>query len=129
MDAGADLKRKAEALADAALERKAWDIVALDVRELSSFTDAFVLATGGSPRQVRAIADNVLARAKACALERLNLEGYDEGNWVLIDLNEAVVHVFLAETREHYELERLWGEAPRLFESEDRKARNAELGA
>jgi len=99
-------------LAEAAVEKKARDLVGLDVHQLTSFTDAFLLATGTSDRHVRSVADAVLEVSKEMGRSPLGVEGYDEGRWVLIDLNEVVVHVFQEEVREYYDLERLWGDAP-----------------
>jgi len=99
-------------LAEAAVEKKARDLVGLDVHQLTSFTDAFLLATGTSDRHVRSVADAVLEASKEMGRSPLGVEGYDEGRWVLIDLNEVVVHVFQEEVREYYDLERLWGDAP-----------------
>ena len=115
----AQVKDRARQLCEAALELNAENVVALDLRTLSAFTDSFVLATGRSDRHVRAVADKVLETAKKGDFELLGVEGYDEGNWILIDLNDAVVHVFRGEAREHYDLDRLWGDAVPLYESED----------
>jgi ribosome-associated protein len=87
-------------------------VKALDVRQVTSFADTFVLATGRSDRQVRAIADAVL---EAFPDERaLGVEGQQEGRWVLIDLGDIVVHVFQPDVRAHYDLDRLWSDAPLL---------------
>ena len=101
-------------LAEAATEKKAQDLVALDVHRLTSFTDAFLLATGTSDRHVRAVVDAMLEVSQELGRAPLGVEGYDEGRWVLIDLNEVVVHVFQEEVREYYDLERLWGDAPSI---------------
>ena len=101
----------ARAFAEVALDRKAEAVVALDVRELTSFTDAFVIATGTSDRHVRAVADAILERGRDLGHKRLGAEGYDEGRWVLIDFNAVVVHVFQEDVRDDYDLERLWGDA------------------
>ncbi len=98
-------------LAEAALERKGRDVLALSVGELTSFADTFLLVSATSDRQVRAIADAVVEASKAAGEAPLGVEGYDEGHWVLIDLNDVIVHVFLEEVREHYDLERLWADA------------------
>lgn len=99
-------------LAEAALARKAQDVVLLDVSGLTSFADAFVICTGTSDRHVRAVADAVVERARELGQRPLGVEGADEGNWVLIDLNDVVVHVFRKSVRDEYDLERLWSEAP-----------------
>jgi ribosome-associated protein len=100
--------------AEAALDRKAERVVALDVASLTSFTDAFVIATGTSDRHVKAVADAVIERAHELGSKPLGVEGYDGGEWVLIDLDDVIVHVFQGEKREHYDLERLWADAPIL---------------
>jgi ribosome-associated protein len=84
------------------------------VREVTSFTDVFILATGGSDRHVRAIADAVEEAVEELGERPLGIEGYDEGRWLLLDLGDVIVHVFQRDVREHYDLERLWSEAPRL---------------
>jgi ribosome-associated protein len=103
---------RARMLAEAALDRKARDIVVLEVGELTSFADAFVIATATSDRHARAVADAVVECAKAGGTAPLGIEGYDDGEWVLIDLNDIIVHVFQGTTRGHYDLERLWADAP-----------------
>lgn len=105
---------RAQRIVDAALERKAEKPVALDVREVSSFADTFVILTGRSDRQVRAIADRVAEVMKGAGERAIGVEGLDEGHWVLMDFGDVIVHVFDPETREHYDLERLWSDAPVL---------------
>ena len=105
---------KATRAADAAADRKAEDLVALDLRGLTSFADVFLLATGRSTRQVRSIADAVEEAALALGDKPLGIEGYGEGRWILLDLGDVIVHVFEKEVRDFYDLERLWSEAPAL---------------
>jgi ribosome-associated protein len=105
---------KARLIVEAALALKAERIVVLDMREVSSFADSFVILSGRSDRQVRSIAQAIAEALRAAGEEPLGLEGMDEGHWVLIDANDAVVHVFDEETRERYDLERLWSDAPGL---------------
>ncbi|MBW2316068.1 MAG: ribosome silencing factor [Deltaproteobacteria bacterium] len=105
---------KAQLIVDSALDRKAEGLVALDVREIASFTDTFVFATGGSDRQVRAITDAITEAMREAGDPVLGVEGYREGRWVLIDANDAIVHVFTPDGREHYGLERLWSDAPEI---------------
>jgi ribosome-associated protein len=107
-------RERARRLAEAALERNAEDVVALAVGELTSFADAFVIATAGSDRQARAVADAVVESAKAAGAAVLGVEGYEDGRWILIDAGDVVVHVFVRDAREHYDLDRLWGDAPRI---------------
>ena len=97
-----------------ALERKAQDVVVLDLRGISSATDYFVLASGTSDIQVKAIADHILDELKAGGERPAHLEGLESGRWVLMDYIDFVVHVFHPQAREFYQLETLWGDAPRL---------------
>ncbi|MCP4387750.1 MAG: ribosome silencing factor [Gammaproteobacteria bacterium] len=98
-------------MAPQALEAlKADNIVLLDVSEIASFTDYMIFASGNSTRHVRAIADAVVEAAKAAGEPALGVEGEDIGEWILVDLGDAIVHVMLPDVRQYYELEKLWGE-------------------
>ena len=99
-------------MVEAALDRKAEDIVVMDLAGLTDFTDVFVIASGRSEHQVRAIADAVVQRAAAEGRNPIGIEGYTAGRWVLVDLGDVIVHAFLPDEREVYRLERLWGDAP-----------------
>ena len=102
-----------EAISRLAADRKALDIVSLDLREIISYTDFFVICTGRSDRQTKAIADAIhegLKREHGILPHRV--EGRTEARWILMDYLDVVVHVFTAEAREYYRLEQLWGEAP-----------------
>jgi len=99
---------------EAGLARKAEDLCVLDLREMTSFTDFFVIAHGNSSRQNSAIAEAVVAALKAAGLRPLSVEGRESVDWVLVDYGSIVVHVFSRAAREHYALEKLWGDAPRL---------------
>ena len=94
---------------DSLEEVKAKDIVTIDVRGKTSITDFMIIASGGSARQVKALAENVIEKAKEKGVRPVGQEGLDGGEWALIDLNDVVVHVMQVETRAHYDLERLWG--------------------
>ena len=105
---------KAKLAAEAAIDRKASHALAIDVHELVSFTDVFVILTGRSERQVRAITEAITEALSQRGEKPLGVEGLDEGRWVLIDLSDVIVHVFQEEVRSHYDLERLWSDAPHL---------------
>jgi ribosome-associated protein len=101
-------------VAELALERKAQDVVILDLRGISSATDYFVLASGTSDIQVKAIAEHVLEEGKKEGSRPEHVEGMSTGRWILLDYVDCVVHVLHPEARDFYQLERLWGDAPRL---------------
>ena len=96
----------------AVLGRKAMEVVLLDVRELTSIADVFLICSGRSNRQVTAIAEFVLDDLKKQGIRALSVEGLKDGHWVLLDYGDAVVHVFHRDTRSYYNLKRLWGDAP-----------------
>ena len=98
----------------AALDKKAEDLVILDVRGLSSFTDFFVIMSGRSTRHVQGLADAIEAALREKRTSPGNTEGLSDGLWVLLDYNEVVVHIFYSETRQFYDLEGLWHDAPRI---------------
>jgi ribosome-associated protein len=98
----------------AAEEKKANQLVVLDLRTTAGFTDHFVIASGTNARQVRAIADAVMESLWALDVKPAHVEGYDRSEWILIDYFDFVVHVFSPETRVFYGLERLWGNAERI---------------
>ncbi len=109
----------ARAIARTALDKKAEDLVILDVRGLASFTDFFVIMSGRSTRHVQGLAEAVDAELGNKRISSSNTEGLQEGLWVLLDYNDVVVHVFYAESRNFYDLEGLWHDAPRLDPDED----------
>jgi len=98
----------------AAEDKKAVDLIVLDLRKAAGFTDYFVIASGTNPRQVRAIADAVMESLAADGAKPAHVEGYDRSEWILIDYFDFIVHVFAPETRVFYGLERLWGNAERI---------------
>ena len=105
--------------ARAAAEKKAGDIVAIDVSERLVLTDVFLIISGGNDRRVRAIVDAIdEAMLKAGAKRRLR-EGLEEAHWVLIDYTDVIIHVQQGEDREYYELERLWKDCPPIELPED----------
>lgn len=109
-----DLEDKLHLIAEAALDRKAQDLLVLDVRGLVTYTDYLIVCSGNTDRQVRAIAENVQAEMAEIGYRPLGVEGKSQANWMIIDYGDYVVHVFHTEARETYNLEKLWSDAPRL---------------
>ena len=108
-----EITEAVERAAELALELKATDVVALDLASISGVTDYFLLASGRSDVQVKAIAENIVEQMKKKDIRPEHIEGLQGGRWVLIDYIDFVVHVFHEEAREFYQLELLWGDAPR----------------
>jgi ribosome-associated protein len=104
--------------ARAAADKKAFQIVGLEVGELTSYTDSLLICSGASDRQVAAIAGEVQRQLKDAGRRPLHVEGESHADWVLLDYGDFVVHVFTEERRTYYGLDNLWGDAPRL-ESDD----------
>ena len=102
------------AVARSCSDDKCEDLRVLDLRGLSSVTDYFVIATGISDRQLRSVADHLLALAKETNLKPMGIDGYEQGQWILIDFVDVVVHLFMPEFRHIYDLELLWGDAPKV---------------
>jgi ribosome-associated protein len=102
------------AAAKIAAERHCKDIAILDLSGKSPVTNYFVIATGTSQRQGRAVADEISACAKEADFDRFGKAGYEQGRWILLDYVEVVVHIFDDEYREYYDLEILWGDAERV---------------
>jgi ribosome-associated protein len=98
----------------AADDKKALDLVVLDVREVASFTDYFLIASGTNARQVQAIADEIVERMKGEGRRAARVEGYRNAEWVLIDYGDFVFHIFEDKARRFYDLERLWRDAARV---------------
>jgi ribosome-associated protein len=110
-DVGTDRLR--EEIVELATDRKAREIVEIDMRALAGYTDWFVVCSGGTDRQVKAIHDAILEGCKRRhGLLPGRVEGVAEGRWVLMDYLDVVVHIFTPQTRDFYRLESLWGEAP-----------------
>ena len=103
-----DLARRAVELAE---DKKAADIVLLDLGELTTVADAFVICSGGSERQIRAIADGVLEGLREEGVRPIGREGTPESHWVLLDFGSVIVHVFTPPERDYYQLERHWAGA------------------
>ena len=100
-------------IAKAASDKKALDVITLDMRRIPSVSDYFVVASGSSTTQVRAISDNIADVLKEKGERVWHIEGAREALWVLLDCGDVIAHVFLEETRRFYELEKLWGGVPK----------------
>ena len=98
----------------AAEDKKAEDLVVLDLEKAGGFTDYFVICSGANGRQIRAIADGITEALAGAGAKPAHVEGYDRSEWILIDYFDFIVHVFARETRVFYGLERLWGNAERV---------------
>jgi len=99
---------------NAAWEKKALNLTVLDLRDIASFTDYFVIASGTNRRQVQAISDEVVEQLKHSGTRAARVEGYQTAEWILVDYGDFVVHVFDEKARRFYDLERLWREARRV---------------
>lgn len=109
-----DTLQKVREAVSAADDRKAVDLKVLHLAKVTDFTDYFLVCSGTSERQVQAIADAVQERLRENKSRPLHVEGYNRGQWVLLDYGDLVVHVFQEEPRRYYALERLWGDAPEV---------------
>jgi len=101
-------------LAQLAHDQKCQDIVALDVRGVSSVTDYTIIATGTSDRQMRAVAENIMEHARRLGQRPFGYCGFENAAWIIVDFVDVVVHLFAGPYRSYYDLELLWGDAPRL---------------
>ena len=103
----------------AALDKKATDVVVLDLRKTPAFTDYFILCSGQNQRQGKAIADAIEEALRAGNTRPAHVEGYDRAEWILMDYFDFIVHVFTPQMRVFYSLERLWGDAERIEVSDE----------
>jgi ribosome-associated protein len=113
-ESGAELDERLLTAIHAAGEKKAIDPVVLDLREIASFTDYFVIVSGANERQVQAISDEVYETLKKAGETAARVEGYKTAEWILLDYGDFVVHVFEQKARKFYDLERLWRESKRV---------------
>lgn len=107
-------KEKALLFARVACDKKALDLVILEIKDLSSFADYFIICSGESTRQVQAIAEHLEINLKEQGIRPLGTEGAQGGRWVLLDYGDVIIHVFHETEREYYDLESLWGDCPRI---------------
>jgi len=115
------VREAVERAAEAALAKKASDLVLLDLDGVASFASYFLLCTGESVRQVQAISDSVEEQLSQQGVSPTHVEGYENAEWVLLDYVDFVVHVFSPKARNYYDLERLWRRAARLPVPEDKR--------
>ncbi len=98
----------------AACDKKAREVVVLDLRKVASFTDYFLISTGASTRQAQTISDAVEQALRSAGRRPMHREGYSNGEWILLDYGDLIVHTFVEATRKFYDLERLWRDADRV---------------
>lgn len=111
----ADLDPEVKLAIQCASEKKAFDLVALDLRHIASFTEFFVIASGANQRQVQAIADEINEQLKKqLSAKAVRIEGYSAAEWILLDYGDFIVHLFNREARDFYDLARLWRDAGRV---------------
>lgn len=108
---GMSLEDMKLAVIDALEDIKAFDITVMDVRQMTAMTSYMIVASGNSTRQCKAIADNVREKLKEKGVDTRGIEGEKEGEWVLVDLSDIVVHVMVPATRAYYNIEQLWSES------------------
>lgn len=106
-------KDDVQTTAQVLLDKKGRDVVLLEISAVAAYTDYFLIASGRSTTQVKALASAVEEHLRSRGFPPLHIEGYTEGRWVLLDFDELIVHVFLEEARHFYDLERLWRDVPR----------------
>lgn len=97
-----------------ALEKKAYDLVVMEVRDLTSIADYFIVCSGRSDRQVQSIAQGIEEQIGHAGISPLSIEGANRGHWVLMDFADVIVHIFYEPVRAFYDLDGLWGHAPRV---------------
>jgi len=110
---------------EASSEKKALNLIVLDVRDLTSIADVFIICSGRSDRQVNAIADSIVAKLKKHKIKPLSVEGTGEGHWVLLDYGHVVIHVFYEPVREFFDLEGLWADAKRITTPPRKKSKSS----
>ena len=120
-----DFEAKFDLFVHAVLGKKAEDILILDVRGLTSIADFFILCSGRSNRQVKAIADSIVVDLKKHKIKPLSVEGTAEGHWVLLDYGHVIIHVFYEPVREFFDLEGLWMDAKRITTAGMKKSQSS----
>ncbi len=108
------LKEKIEICYQAVIDKKGENVVILDLQKITSFTDYFLICSGSSTKHVQSIADEIIRRLGKKEKKGGNIEGYQAGKWILVDCIDVVAHIFHEETRNYYNIERLWGDADKI---------------
>ncbi|CAK7012229.1 MAG: Ribosomal silencing factor RsfS [Desulfovibrio sp.] len=111
------VQEKLQTIANWILEKKGGDVLALDLTQNNTFTEGIIIVTANSIRHAQGLADHVLAESKAIPFEFLRMEGYQVGQWILLDMNDVIVSIFQEESRELYRLEDLWKSAPAVVDT------------
>lgn len=114
-----DLEKKLSIVTKACEDKKGFDISVINVSKLTSIADYFVIASGNSTTQVRAIADEIEDKLIEAGYFEVKKEGYESARWILLDLNDVIVHVFHKNEREYYNLERLWADTEVIIKKEE----------
>jgi ribosome-associated protein len=115
-----DLDAEVKLAIQSASEKKAFDIIALDLREVTSFAEFFVIVSGANQRQVQAISDEIDEQLKKqLQMRPIRIEGYNSAEWILLDYGDFIVHIFEQKARDFYDLERLWRDAKKVVIPED----------
>lgn len=114
----AEIRELVEKAVQAIEEKKGYDIKVLNIAEVSPLADYFIIATGSNPNQIHAIADEISEELAKEKIYSKQLEGYEKANWVLMDYSDFIIHLFQPDTREFYNLERLWRDAKEEIFSE-----------
>jgi len=107
-----NIEELVKAIAGFAYDKKARDIIGIDLAGISPVTDYFVICSGSNKPQIKAICSNIEDKLSELGLEPAHIEGFQDASWILMDYGNVVVHIFDDENREYYNLERLWGDAP-----------------
>lgn len=118
-DSGKESQERALLCINASLEKKAKNLIVLNVSKISAFADYFIICSGTSDRQVRAIAGAIQENLKKADILALGVEGDAAASWILLDYDDVIIHVFLESARAFYDLERLWSEAPQMAVPDD----------
>lgn len=120
---GLTSREKAVLSARAAAEKKAFDVVILEVIKITTIADYFLICSGDSRRQVRAVMDNIDKELSKVGITPLHIEGIETCRWVLLDYDDLIIHIFDNQTRLYYDLDRLWGDAPKVLFTEEATGR------